>query len=126
MAEHDRRVGRKRVSRDEHVAFLTELREGAAKALDAQPDDPFRLEVFALIDRDLQNALSPPAAGTGRRPPETTQATQAGRSMSAAYSAGAPSRPHAGAAAAIRALAADTTSQEGIIGDARGRDRPYR
>ena len=46
-----------RVTRDEHVEFLTELREGAAKALDAQPDDPFRLEVFALIDRDLQNAL---------------------------------------------------------------------
>jgi hypothetical protein len=44
-----------RVSRDERVAFLTELR--AAKALDAQPDDPFRLEVFGLIDRDLQNAL---------------------------------------------------------------------
>lgn len=45
------------VSREELIAFLTELREGATKALDAQPDHPFRLEVFALIDRDLQNAL---------------------------------------------------------------------
>jgi hypothetical protein len=57
MVENDRRAGRMRVRRDEHISFLTELREGAAKALDAQPDDPFRLEVFALIDRDLQNAL---------------------------------------------------------------------
>ena len=45
------------VSKDEQVAFLTELREEAAAGLDAQPDDPFRLEVFALIDRDLQTAL---------------------------------------------------------------------
>jgi hypothetical protein len=45
------------ISRDEHIAVLTELREGAIKDLNAQPDCQMRQEVFALIDRDLQNAL---------------------------------------------------------------------
>jgi hypothetical protein len=45
------------VSKDELVAFLTELREGAVKTLNAQPDCDFHQEVYALIDRDLQGAL---------------------------------------------------------------------
>jgi hypothetical protein len=45
------------ISNDEQVAFLTKLREDAAKDLDGQPDCPFRQDVFDLIDRDLQNAL---------------------------------------------------------------------
>jgi hypothetical protein len=45
------------ISRDEHIAFLTKLREDAIKDLSAQPDSQMHQEVFALIDRDLQNAL---------------------------------------------------------------------
>jgi hypothetical protein len=45
------------VSRDERVAFLTELLEQAAERLDVQPDCPFRQEIFALIARDLQTTL---------------------------------------------------------------------
>lgn len=45
------------ISDDEQVAFLTKLREDAVKDLEAQPDCPFRQDVFELIDRDLQNAL---------------------------------------------------------------------
>jgi hypothetical protein len=45
------------ISNDEQVAFLTKLREDAVKDLDAQPDCPFRQDVFDLIDRDLQTAL---------------------------------------------------------------------
>ena len=45
------------ISRDERVAFLTELLEQAAERLDVRPGYPFRQEIFALIAHELRTIL---------------------------------------------------------------------